>query len=160
MFKFDATNLTPSAELKTDFQPIESGFYGAVLKEAVLTPTKNGNGEYIKCRADITHGEHKGRVIFHNITYSNPNEIATQIGRQQLTDLCYATGKLVPKSTDELCNIPVIVKVGFVKAKDGYDASNDIKSFKKFDEALLPKSSDTPFTKSEANDDSAPWIAA
>lgn len=159
MFKFDATNLTPSAE-KTDFQPIESGLYGAVLKEAVLTPTKSGNGEYIKCRADITHGEHKGRVIFHNITYSNPNEIATQIGRQQLTDLCYATGKLVPKSTDELCNIPVIVKIGFVKAKDGYDASNDIKSFKKFDEALLPKSSDTPFTKSEANDDSAPWIAA
>lgn len=158
MFKFDATNLTPSAELKSDFEPIESGFYGAIVKEAVLTPTKNGNGEYIKCRVDITHGEHKGRVIFHNITYTNPNDLATEIGRQQLTDLCHATGKLVPKKTDELCNIPIIAKVGFVKAKDGYPATNDVKSFKKFDEALLPKPSGTPFTKSEGSD-SAPWAA-
>tara|TARA_R110000824_G_scaffold80075_2_gene201636 strand:+ start:1482 stop:1979 length:498 start_codon:yes stop_codon:yes gene_type:complete len=161
MFKFDATKMAPSTDLRGDFEPIEKGFYGAVVKEAVLTPTKAGDGEYIKLRLDITHGEHKGRVVFHNMTYSNANEIATQIGRQQLTDLCYATGKLVPKSTDELCNIPVIAKVGFVPAKNGYDATNDIKSFKKFDEALLPEVTSTPFLSVgkgiTVDKDSAPW---
>ena len=102
MFKFDATKLAPSAEINQDFEPLEKGMYGAILKEAVLTDTNAGDGQYIKCRVDITHGQHKGRVIWHNITYSNPNDLATEIGRQQLTDLCHATGKLVPKSTDEL----------------------------------------------------------
>lgn len=158
MFKFDATDLAPSTELKGDFEPIETGIYGAVVKEAVLTPTKSGNGEYIKLRVDITHGVHKGRVVFHNMTYSNPNLTATQIGRQQLTDLCWATKVLKPKSTGELCNIPIIAKVGFVKAKNGYDATNDIKSFRKFDEALLPEESSTPFIKASVDaDDTAPW---
>ena len=136
--------------------------YGVIVKEAVLTETNAGDGMYIKCRVDVTHGEHKGRVIFHNITYSNPNDLATEIGRQQLTDLCHATGHLVPKSTEELCNIPVIARVGFVPAKQGkdgvtYNATNDIKAFKKFDESLLPNdSSPTPFQTPEESD-SAPW---
>ena len=166
MFKFDATKLAPSAEISQDFEPIEKGMYGAVLKEAVLTPTNAGDGEYIKCRVDITHGEYKGRVIWHNITYTNPNDLATEIGRQQLTDLCHATGKLVPKSTDELCNIPVIARVGFVRAKEGkdgktYPATNDVKSFKKFDEALLPEETSTPFLAVgkgiTVDKDLAPW---
>ena len=161
-FKFDASKLAPSSDQTGDFEPLEKGMYGVIVKEAVLTETNAGDGSYIKCRVDITHGQHKGRVIFHNITYSNANDLATEIGRQQLTDLCHATGKLVPKSTDELCNIPVIARVGFVPEKQGkdgvtYKATNDIKAFKKFDASLLPnESSSTPFEKPEESD-SAPW---
>ena len=145
-FKFDASKLAPSSDQTGDFEPLEKGMYGVIVKEAVLTETNAGDGSYIKCRVDITHGQHKGRVIFHNITYSNANDLATEIGRQQLTDLCHATGKLVPKSTDELCNIPVIARVGFVPEKQGkdgvtYNATNDIKAFKKFDAELLPNES-------------------
>jgi len=155
MFKFDATNLTPSGDTNFD-EPVQKGLYGVIVKEAVMTDTKAGDGSYINVRADITHGEHKGRVIWHKMTYTNPNSLAQEIGRQQLTDLCHATGKLVPKSTEELCNIPVIAKVGFVPEQNGYPATNDIKAFMKFNEAKLPKPSGTPFTK-DVKDDVPPW---
>ena len=46
---------------------------------------------------------------------NNPNDVAQQIGRQQLASFCKAIGVPRPKSEDELLNIPFIADVKIKK---------------------------------------------
>lgn len=124
---FNAADL-PQSDRNYDALP--PGWYNATIAAAELTPTKAGNGAYIKVRYDITGPTHQGRVVFANLNIRNANPEAERIGRQQLGELMRAIGLATVQDTDQLVGAPVCIKLKVREARDGYEASNDVSGFK------------------------------
>jgi len=61
---FDAADLP---EGNSNYDPIPAGWYTTTITDAELRDTKNGTGQYIAIRYDITGPEHQGRVVFGNL---------------------------------------------------------------------------------------------
>jgi len=118
-----------------DFSPIPPGDYTASIKSADLTPTKDGNGQYIKLRLDVTGPTHAGRVIFSNVNIRNQSSAAEQIGRAQLGAIMKAAGMATLQDTDQLIGVQLGIKVAIREARttpEGktYEASNEVKGYK------------------------------
>ena len=54
-----------------NYDPLPPGWYTATITAAELKPTKDGSGQYIKVRYDITGPTHQGRVVFGNLNIKN-----------------------------------------------------------------------------------------
>lgn len=118
-----------------DFSPIPAGDYTASIKSADLTPTKDGSGQYIKLRLDVTGPTHAGRVIFANVNIRNQSSAAEQIGRAQLGAIMKAAGMATLQDTDQLVGVQLGIKVAIREARttpEGktYEASNEVKGYK------------------------------
>ena len=118
-----------------DFSPIPAGDYTASIKSADLTPTKDGSGQYIKLRLDVTGPTHAGRVIFSNVNIRNQSSAAEQIGRAQLGAIMKAAGMATLQDTDQLVGVQLGIKVAIREARttpEGktYEASNEVKGYK------------------------------
>jgi hypothetical protein len=118
-----------------DFLPIPAGDYTASIKSADLTPTKDGSGQYIKLRLDVTGPTHAGRVIFANVNIRNQSSAAEQIGRAQLGAIMKAAGMATLQDTDQLVGVQLGIKVAIREActtPEGktYEASNEVKGYK------------------------------
>ena len=94
---FDATGI--DIDNFEDFTPLPAGNYLCSIVESEMKTTKAGNGEYLSLRLDVLSGDYQGRVLFHNLNLKNPSIKAEEIARQQLAQICHATGKLKIKST-------------------------------------------------------------
>ena len=118
-----------------DFSLIPAGDYTASIKSADLTPTKDGSGQYIKLRLDVTGPTHAGRVIFANVNIRSQSSAAEQIGRAQLGAIMKAAGMATLQDTDQLVGVQLGIKVAIREARttpEGktYEASNEVKGYK------------------------------
>lgn len=113
-YNFDANKVDPSAGI----DPIPENEYPAILTKSELKPTKDGTGKYLKCVFQVIDGEYKGRLVFEQITMSNPNAEATTIGKGQLSALCRAVGVMQPRNSEEMHNRPLIIAVKLERRKD------------------------------------------
>lgn len=111
------------------FDPIPAGQYDATITRADLKPTKDGSGQMIAVRFDITGPTHQGRVVFSNLNIRNKSPKAEEIGRQQLGDIMRAIGLPSVQDTDQLVGNAIKIKVEIEK-KEGYEARNVVKAFK------------------------------
>lgn len=111
------------------FDPIPAGQYDATITRADLKPTKDGSGQMIAVRFDITGPTHQGRVVFSNLNIRNKSPKAEEIGRQQLGDIMRAIGLPSVQDTDQLIGNAIKIKVEIEK-KEGYEARNVVKAFK------------------------------
>lgn len=134
----------------TDFEDIPDGTLakGWLTVEAyqggALTPPKPGKeNSYLKCKIAITEGEYERRIVFHNIM-RGPGEKALNMGNAQLRAILeygnnagphnpkgyILTGdngaEFLPWTKD---GIPVAVKIGIEKGKDGYKDKNVVRLF-------------------------------
>lgn len=109
---------------------LPDGWYTATINKAELTPTKDGSGQYIKMRYDITGPTHQGRVVFGNVNIRNQSVKAEEIGRQQLGDIMRAIGLAQVTDTDQLIGGVLQIKVATKPADGKYEASNEIKGYK------------------------------
>ena len=99
------------------FEPGPAGTYEVQIPATDLKTTKNLKGQYIWMELTIIRNpEYQDRKIFANITISNENQKAVDIGRAQLGDLLEITGLATFSDTDELKNRILKVKV---KIQDG-----------------------------------------
>jgi hypothetical protein len=112
------------------YDVLPEGWYNANIAKADLTNTKDGNGQYIKVRYDITGPTHQGRVVFGNINIRNASAKAEEIGRQQLGDLMRAIGLTKVTDTDQLLGGNVQIKLAIRPASDKYEAQNEVKGFR------------------------------
>ena len=123
---FDPTEV----EVQTTYEPIPEGIYPINITKVEMKPTRAGNGKRLVIACKVTDGDHRGRSIMTGLNVVNANPTAQEIGRKQLRvllqavdlDGCREMGRLVGKE----CLANVTVK----PPQNGYDASNDIKSFK------------------------------
>lgn len=125
--EFDASSLPKG---NTNFDPLPPGWYGASITKADLTPTKDGSGQYIKVRYDITGPTHQGRVVFGNLNIKNASLKAEEIGRQQLGDIMRAIGLPKLADTDQLIGGNLQIKVSIRPATEQFEAQNEVKGFR------------------------------
>ena len=119
-----------------DFSPLPEGEYDVTIKDAPIALTKDGTGQYIKLRLDVTGPTHAGRVIFSNINIRNKSEAAERIGRGELKSVMMACGLMTLEDTDQLIGGHLTVKLVIRPARTDqatgkqYEASNEVKAYR------------------------------
>lgn len=156
-FLNEEINVSELPKSNGNFEPLPAGWYTAMITQAELNTTIAGNGQYIKCRYDITGPSHQGRVVFGNLNIKNPNVKAEEIGRQQLGDIMRAIGLAKVVDTDTLIGGQISIKLT-IKQDDKYGASNEVKGFRSVSGSAAPAASVIPATPIPAKAPfGAPW---
>jgi hypothetical protein len=112
------------------------GEYLVEVVKAEIKPTKNGTGQYINLRLDVSEGKFANRVLWAIINIKNASEAAERIGRAQLGDIMRAVGLSSLSDTDQLIGAPLLVKVG--QREYNGEMQNDVKAFKSASDNALP----------------------
>ena len=156
-FLTEEINVNELPKSNGNFEPLPAGWYTATITKAELKTTGAGNGQYIKCRYDITGPSHQGRVVFGNLNIKNPNVKAEEIGRQQLGDIMRAIGLAKVVDTDNLIGGQISIKLT-IKQDPKYGASNEVKGFRSVSGSAAPAASVIPSTPAPAKTPfGAPW---
>ncbi len=132
-----------------DFEPIPAGSYTAVITESEFKPTKSGDGSYLELKFQVIEGEHQNRFLWSRLNLKNPSEKAVKFARAQLGQLCRAVGVPRPADTQELHDLPVVLKVKCRRREDTGEIANEIAGFESKDAQSKPQQS--------ANEDLPPW---
>lgn len=93
------------------YEPLPIGDYRAEIVASDIKPTKNGTGQYIQFEVQILEGEHAGRRAWDRINLWNSNEDATRIAHQTMRKILDACGRDSVDDTEELHQIPFVLKV-------------------------------------------------
>ena len=153
---FDVNELPQS---ESNYEPLPAGWYQAKINGAEIKTTKNGTGQYISVRYDITGPSHQGRVVYGNLNIKNANPKAEEIGRQQLGELMRSIGLARVTDTDQLIGGDLQIKLA-VKKDEEYGDKNEIKGFKAINGSQPPMPTSTPIQSTPAQPAAAsapPW---
>jgi hypothetical protein len=123
---FDANQVAPN----TGFEPVPEGWYNVAITESEVKPTKDNEGAMLVLKASIIDGPHANKPIFIRLNIQNKNQQAVDIAYGELSAICHVTGVYQIGDSSQLHGIPFQVRVVVRPAKDGYDASNDVKGYK------------------------------
>ena len=134
LLNFDANTVDP----RQSFDPIPAGWYKFMIVESEQKPTKDQQGAYLQLQLKVVDGEYAGRVVFDRLNLHNKNQVAVEIAYKTLSAICHATGVIQCADSQQLHGIPLEAKVSVSPANDGYDASNDVKGYRKIDGAANP----------------------
>jgi len=144
---YDANDWEPTGT----FEPLPDGEYKAIITESGFEETKAKDGEFLKLTLQIVEGKHEGRKLFDRLNLKNKSEQAVQIARGTLSAICRAVGKMTPKDSSELHNIPLTIKV----AVDG--EYNRIKSYKALNGGPASDAASKPSPAPSPAGSKAPW---
>ena len=145
-YNFNAEEVEPSSS----FDPIPAGWYTAIISNSEMKATRDGYGEYLSLTLQIIEGQHENRLVFARLNLKNANDKAVDIARKDLAAICRAVGVMSPQGSEQLHDIPLMIKVKVRPASGDYEASNDIGGYKAVEGANLtpaPKTQ-TPVTPS------------
>lgn len=111
------------------YAALPAGNYVAQVERSEVKQTKDGTGSYLSLGFKVMDGDYAGRVLFGNITLTNKNSQAQEIGRKQLIKLSTACGLGHLQDSEQLHGIPVMIKVSDSRVYEG-EKQNDIKDYK------------------------------
>ena len=144
-YNFNAEEVEPSSS----FDPIPAGWYTAIISNSEMKATRDGYGEYLSLTLQIIEGQYENRLVFARLNLKNANDKAVDIARKDLAAICRAVGVMSPQASEELHDIPLMIKVKVRPASGEYEASNDIGGYKAVEGANLtpaPKAASKPQT--------------
>lgn len=144
-YNFNAEEVEPSSS----FDPIPAGWYQAIISNSEMKATRDGYGEYLSLTLQIIDGQYENRLVFARLNLKNANDKAVDIARKDLAAICRAVGVMSPQASEELHDIPLMIKVKVRPASGDYEASNDIGGYKAVEGANLtpaPKAASKPQT--------------
>ncbi len=110
------------------FEVLPPGVYTAIIISSGMEVTKAGTGKFLKLELQIEDGEFHNRRVFDRLNLVNPNPIATQIARAELSSICRAVGVLTPQDSSELHGKPLRIKVS-VRITEEYGEQNEVKAY-------------------------------
>ena len=125
-YNFNAEEVEPSSS----FDPIPAGWYAAIISASEMKATRDGYGEYLSLTLQIIEGQHENRLVFARLNLKNANDKAVDIARKDLAAICRAVGVMSPQGSEQLHDIPLMIKVKVRAASGEYEASNDIGGYK------------------------------
>lgn len=110
------------------FGLIPDGVYQARITGAEMKTTQAGD-DRLSVKLEILGPTHRGRVIFNGFmtTHSNPDVVRMNLG--MLKSLSLAARVPDWDHESQLIGATLDVKIGSKPARDGYDASNVVKSY-------------------------------
>jgi hypothetical protein len=131
---FNAAEVEPNAS----YEPLPAGWYKAVITASEEKPTKAQTGSYLQMTLEVIEGQHQGRKLIERLNLNNPNATAVEIAQRTLSGICRAVGILTPRTSYDLHDKPLMVKVK-VKAGEGqYGPSNEIVEYAPPEKATAP----------------------
>lgn len=149
---FDIESLPQS---ESNFEPLPAGWYNVTVVGAEIKTTKDGSGQYIAVRYDVTGPTHQGRQVFGNLNIKNNSSKAEEIGRQQLGELMRSIGVAKVTDTDQLIGGNLQIKLA-IRTQEGYDPSNDVRGFKSLNGGGVPAPQAAPAAEKKSGN-AAPW---
>ena len=156
-FLDQAIDLGSLPQFEQSYDLLPPGWYSASITKAELKATKDGTGQYIALRYDITGPSHQGRVVFGNLNIKNRSVKAEEIGRQQLGELMRAIGLTRVQDTDQLIGGQLQIKVAIREASGGYEAQNEVKGYKAMS-GSQPAMSAPAVAPAPAASNTPPWM--
>ena len=144
-YNFNAESIEPN----TSYEPIPAGWYTAIISSSEMKATRDGYGEYLSLTLQVIEGQYENRLVFARLNLKNANEKAVDIARKDLAAICRAVGVMSPQGSEQLHDIPLMIKVKVRPASGDYEASNDIGGYKAVEGANLtpaPKAASKPQT--------------
>jgi hypothetical protein len=110
----------PEEQEGSNYDVLPKGEYVAQVIEVSVSPPKSGDGYGICLTWQIIEGEYENRYAWQRITFQHSKPLAQHIGRQQLKDLCVATGVSEQVTDVEVFKfIPCRIRLGIERDKDG-----------------------------------------
>lgn len=104
------------ASPESQFAPLPSGYYTAVIVESEMKDTKKGRGQYLELTHEIIEGESQGKKVWARLNLVNDSATAVAIANQHLAQIRHATGQLQVQDSQQLHNIPMVIRVEFQPA--------------------------------------------
>ena len=127
VLNFNASTVSPS----TAFEPLQPGWYNVKIVESETKPVNPPKtGSYLALTLEVLDGPAMGRKLFLNLNLENENPVAVKIAYEQLSAICYVTGRIQCGDSQELHGIPFQAKISIRAASGQYEASNDVKGFR------------------------------
>jgi hypothetical protein len=117
-----------------DFDPVPDGWYPAQIIDSEIKDTASG-GQMLKLSGEITDGDFTGRLFWDNLNIVNRSEVAQRIASQRLGKYCAAVGLGPIDDTEDLHNIPFMVKLVIEPGEGQYRDKNIVKDVKPYENA-------------------------
>lgn len=156
-FLDQAIDLGSLPQSEQSYDPLPPGWYSASITKAELKATKDGTGQYIALRYDITGPSHQGRVVFGNLNIKNRSVKAEEIGREALGQIMRAIGLIRVQDTDQLVGGQLQIKVAIQEGNNGYEPRNEVKGYKAMAGAQ-PVMSAPAAAPAPAASNTPPWL--
>lgn len=152
---FGFTQEEVQAAQNDSYAALPAGNYVAQVERSEVKQTKDGTGSYLSLGFKILEGDYSGRMLFGNITLTNKNSQAQEIGRKQLIKLSTACGLGHLQDSEQLHGIPVMIKASDSRVYEG-EKQNDIKDYKP-----VQQNQQSDFTQSppaQTASSNKPWV--
>ena len=134
---FNAAEIEPNAPR----EPVPAGWYKAVISATEEKPTKAQTGSYLQLTVEIIEGEHAGRKVIDRLNLNNPNSTAVEIAQRTLSSICRAVGVMTPRSSEDLMDKPMMVKIKVKPGDANYGASNEVDDYQPKGNSPAPEAS-------------------
>jgi len=122
-------NYTATDEVMNgEFVPFPPATYLALITKSEMKKTKAGTGDIIALTFEVMEGEHKGRLFFQNINFTNPSAQCQQIGRKELNTIMKACQLGELQDTSQLHGIAMMVDI-VIEESVGYAPKNVPKNY-------------------------------
>jgi len=122
---FDANQVDPNVV----YEPLPAGWYKAVITTSEEKTTKAQTGSYLQLSLEVIDGPMQGRKLTDRLNLNNPNATASEIAYRTLSAICHAVGVMTPRSSQDLHDKPLMVKVKVKPADGQYSASNEVAGY-------------------------------
>ena len=133
---------------KKNFDPIPAGWYKATVSACEYKDTKSGGGMIAMTWDILSHTS--SSKVFENYNIRNTNPETEGYARESLRSIEAACGLGKCTDTDQYIGATCEVKVAIAPAKDGYDAKNTIKGYRKIEgSTAMPTAKVNPFGRRE-----------
>ena len=150
--QFDAESVDPLG----DRTPVPAGKYRAIATKSDWKATKDGKGRYLEFVFQIVDGDHSGRMLWSRLNLENPSQQAVNIARAELSSICRAVGKMKPRDTAELHDIPLVLAVAVKAREDNGEPTNEIKGYESV--RASAESKQTVAAGAGTNDSKPAWM--
>ena len=163
---FDISSIARVKTLGGRDHVANGNYLAAAISAAWLCAASNVECCYWYIIFTILEGEFKGCEIPYRFNCKHPNPEVVEIGRGQLCPYLDCIGNNDPQSTDDLCNVPVIITVRNRKSEftgsNGKDRVATVSEIVRFESAKLwqppvPKSDLSPIAAPQTQSEQEPF---
>lgn len=148
---------TEGQEEMGDFSALPAGEYVAFICASEMKPTKAETGHFLELKFEICEGQYAGRNIWTRLNLDNPNAQAVTLAQRELTSITKAVGKVAIADSDELHNVPMLVKLDIEAGKDGKAPQNRVKAYASYGNRTAAPKSAPAASQAATTGSKKPW---